>query len=242
EGAPFNGFTSEETWGVTFGGPVVKDRLFFFANYEKFTQAAPGHDLSTTALGGPAPVIDMDDIARAQEIAQGYGFNAGGLGSSADTNLEEYALRLDWNINDNHRASLRYSKLVQDKLRIQGMGSSSVSLSSYWYTHEKSVESYVAQLFSDWTDTFSTEFKASFRDYQALRVTDSTAPSIRIFFGGDEAAPSGDSIYLGTELNTHGNELLTETWDFYGAGTLTLGDHDLKFGASYSDNDIYNYY
>src|SRR5690606_18962172 len=140
------------------------------------------------------------------------------------------------------RASLRYSNLVQDKLRIQGMGSSSVSLSSYWYTHEKSVESYVAQLFSDWTDTFSTEFKASFRDYQALRVTDSTAPSIRIFFGGDEAAPSGDSIYLGTELNTHGNELLTETWDFYGAGTLTLGDHDLKFGASYSDNDIYNYY
>ncbi|MDH7454163.1 TonB-dependent receptor [Luteimonas composti] len=242
DGVPFNGFTSEETWGATFGGPLIKDRLFFFANYEKFKQAAPGHDLSTTALGRPQPVIDMGDIERAQQIAEGYGFNAGGLGSNADTNLEEYALKLDWNINDNHRASLRYSKLVQDKLRIQGMGSSSVSLSSYWYTHEKSVESYVGQLFSDWTDTFSTEFKLSFRDYKALRVTDSTAPSIRIFFEGNEAAPTGDSIYLGTELNTHGNELMTETWDFYGAGTLTLGDHDLKFGVSYSDNDIYNYY
>ena len=86
------------------------------------------------------------------------------MASNGDTDLEEYALKLDWNINDNHRASLRYSKLEQDKLRIQGMTSSSVSLSSYWYTHEKTVESYVAQVFSDWTDNFSTEFKASYRD------------------------------------------------------------------------------
>lgn len=242
EGQPFRGFTEEQTYGFTLGGPIVKDKLFFFANYEKFDQKAPGVDLSTTALGRATPVIDMDDIARAQQIAQDYGINAGGLASNADTDLEEYALKVDWNINDNHRASLRYSKLEQNKLRIQGMGTSSVSLSSYWYTHQKTVESYVAQVFSDWSENFSTEFKASYRDYSAVRVTDSTAPSIRIFFGGSEAAPSGDSIYLGTEANTHGNTLLTETWDYYAAGTWTLGDHDLKFGANYSDNDIYNYF
>src|SRR5690606_27544262 len=118
-----------------------------------------------------------------------------GLDSNANTDLEEYTLKLDWNISDSHRASLRYSKLEQNKLRVQGMSSSGVSLSSYWYTHQKSVESYVGQLFSDWTDTFSTEFKVSYRDYSALRVTDSTAPSIRIYFGGTEANPSGDSLY-----------------------------------------------
>jgi outer membrane receptor protein involved in Fe transport len=242
EGNPFNGFTSEETYGMTFGGPLIRDRLFFFANYEKFKQSAPGHDLSTTALGRDNPMIDMGDITRAQQIAESFGINAGGLESDGNTELEEYALKIDWNINDNHRASLRYSNLEQNKLRIQGMGSSTVSLSSYWYDHQKTVESSVLQLFSDWTDTFSTEFKASYRDYQALRVTDSTAPSIRIYFDGTETAPTGDSLYLGTEANTHGNALITKTWDFYGAGTLTLGDHDLKFGFSYSDNDIYNYY
>jgi outer membrane receptor protein involved in Fe transport len=248
EGQPFNGFTDEKTYGVTFGGPLVKDKLFFFANYEKFEQAAPGFDLASSALDFSAPIdptdaiIDTGDIGRAQQIANGYGINAGGLASDGNTDLEEYALKLDWNINDNHRASLRYSKLEQNKLRIQGMGSSSASLSSYWYTHQKTVESYVAQVFSDWTENFSTEFKASYRDYSAVRVTDSTAPSIRIFFDGSETQPTGDSLYLGTEANTHGNTLLTETWDYYAAGTFTLGDHDLKFGVNYSDNDIYNYY
>ncbi len=241
-GAKFAGFDDETTYGFTFGGPLVKDKLFFFANYEKFEQKAPGTDLTTTALGKPGHVITDADVARAQSIANGYGINAGGLESNANTDLEEYALKLDWNINDNHRASLRYSKLEQNKLRVQGMNSSSVSLSSYWYTHQKSVESYVGQLFSDWTENFSTEFKVSYRDYAALRVTDSTAPSIRVYFGGTEASPSGDSLFLGTEANTHGNALMTETWDVYGSGTLNLADHELKFGVNYSDNQIYNYY
>ncbi len=241
-GQKFAGFDSESTYGFTLGGPIVKDKLFFFANYEKFEQKAPGTDLSTTALGKTGHVIQDADIQRAQSIAQGFGINAGGLSSNANTDLEEYALKLDWNINDNHRASLRYSKLEQNKLRVQGMSSSGVSLSSYWYTHQKSVESWVGQVFSDWTENFSTEFKVSYRDYSALRVTDSTAPSIRIYFGGTEASPSGDSIYLGTEANTQGNSLITKTWDYYGSGALTMGDHNLKFGVNYSDNQVYNYY
>ncbi|WP_368561887.1 carboxypeptidase regulatory-like domain-containing protein [Pseudoxanthomonas sp. UTMC 1351] len=247
-GAAFNGFTKEETYGVTFGGPLVKDKLFFFANYEKFKQAAPGANIAGSALdlgaaANPADeVIDMGDITRAQEIANGYGFNAGGLESSGDTDLEEYALKIDWNINDNHRASLRYSNLEQSKLRVNGVNSSQISLSSYWYQHVKSVESYVGQLFSDWTDNFSTEFKVSYRDYSAVRETPTNAPSVRVYFEGAQDDLSGDSLWLGTEVNSHQNELYTETWNAFGSGTLTFGDHDIKFGADYSTNDIYNIY
>jgi hypothetical protein len=239
-GDKFNGFTKESTYGATFGGPLVKDKLFFFANYEKFEQKAPGFDLSTTPLGKGS--ITQADVTRAQQIAQGYGIDAGSLESNGDTNLEEYALKLDWNINDAHRASFRYSKLDQSKLRINGIGSTTVSLSSYWYQHAKTVESYVGQVFSDWTENFSTEFKASYRDYSAIREIPTNAPSIAVYFGGNENAPSGDILYLGTEANSQNNILSTKTWDFYGAGTLTMGDHDLKFGAQWSDNDIYNYF
>jgi len=235
DGTPFNGFTKEKTYGMTLGGPVIKDKLFFFANYEKFEQGAPGADLASTAYGKANAVINDAYIARAQQIAQNYGIDAGSLNSNGNTDLEEYALKLDWNINDQHRASLRYSKLDQSKLRINGMASSSVSLSSYWYQHDKSIESYVGQLFSDWTDNFSTEFKASYRDYSAIRNTPTTAPSIQIQQGTD-------SLYLGTELSSQNNILTTKTWNYYGAGTWTLGDHDLKFGVDYSTNEIYNYF
>ena len=242
DGTPFNGFEKEETYGATFGGPILKDKLFFFANYEKYKQAAPGADIAGSALGKANAIIDMDDITRAQQISQGYGFDAGTLDSSGDTDLEEYAVKLDWNISDNHRASLRYSNLEQSKLRVNGVNSTQISLSSYWYQHVKSVESYVGQLFSDWSDTFSTEFKVSYRDYSAERQTPTTAPSVRIYFGGTEASPSGDSLFVGTEVNSHQNALYTETWNAFGAGSLALGDHELKFGFDYSDNSIYNIY
>ncbi len=242
EGQPFNGFTKEETYGMTVGGPIVKDKLFFFANYEKFKQAAPGADLSGTALGKANPQFTLADVTRAQQIAEGYGIAAGGLESNGDTEMEEYALKLDWNISDDHRANIRYSKIDQSKLRINGMTTSSASLSSYWYQHDKVNESYVAQLFSDWTPNFSTELKASYREYSAIRNVSTDAPSIRIFFGGTEASPSGDSLYLGTEVNSQNNILETKAWNYYAAGTWTLGDHDVKFGASYDTNDIYNYF
>ena len=47
-GVEFAGFDSEETYGMTFGGPLLRDRLFFFANYEKFTRNAPGTSLANT--------------------------------------------------------------------------------------------------------------------------------------------------------------------------------------------------
>jgi hypothetical protein len=54
--------------------------------------------------------------------------------------------------------------------------------------------------------------------------------------------PEGDSLFLGTETNSQNNVLETKAWNYYAAGTLTLGDHDLKFGGSYDTNDVYNYF
>ncbi|MFT3806024.1 TonB-dependent receptor [Arenimonas sp.] len=247
-GLPFDEFEKDTTWGFTFGGPLVKDTLFFFVNYEKLKTTeigtAGGKGLGTNPLvaGGD---FDADDVQQAIDIAKNvWGIDAGGL-VGGDTELEEYALKLDWNINDNHRASLRYSKLEQTRVRPEASTASALSLSSNWYNHEKTVESYVAQLFSDWSENFSTEFKVSFRDYDAIRVNPTTAPTIQIYFddGNNSNAPSaGDFIRMGTERSSMGNTLLTETWNYFGSGTWHLGDHDLKFGAEYSDNDIYNYF
>lgn len=238
-GAEFHGFDKEQTYGFTLGGPIAKDRLFFFVNYEKYEQFTPG-----TSFDWKNYDFTQADLARAQQIAKDvWKFDAGETSiANSNTVLEEYAAKFDWNISDNHRASFRYSKLEQSKVRPEGSSASTLALSTSWFIHEKNVESYVAQLFSDWTANFSTEFKASYRDYSAVRNTPTTLPQITIYFGGTQAAPSGDAIRMGTERSSMNNVLQTETWNYYGAGTWTLGDHDVKFGAEYSENDIYNFF
>jgi len=235
QGEEFNGFDEEETYGFTLGGPIMKDKLFFFANYEQFTRAAPGTSLAGTPYGRGE--ITDDDIARVQAAAQGYGFDAGGLipPASSETDIEEYALKLDWNINENHRAALRYSKLEQVVPKLPGIGNSSIALSSYWYDQNKTFESLVGEIFSNWTDDFSTEFKVSRRDYTSEAATNGSLPSISIDVGEQ-------SINLGTERNRHANLVETEQLNLFGAATWYVGDHAFKFGFDHEDNDILNFY
>ena len=248
-GLPFDEFDKDTTFGVTLGGPILKDKLFFFANYEKQKitdiATAGGKNLAVNPLTVSGSDFTAADLSAVQQIAKDvWGIDAGGL-TGGDTELEEYALKLDWNINDNHRASLRYSKLDQTRVRPEASTASTLSLSSNWYNHAKSVESYVAQVFSDWTEDFSTEFKASYRDYSAVRVNPTTAPTVTIYFDDGIAGnnPSlGDAIRLGTERSSMGNALYTKTWNYLASATWTRGDHDIKFGAEYSDSEIYNYF
>lgn len=245
-GADFTEFTKEETYGGTFSGPLIEDRLFFFANYEKYTRGKPSPDLTNTPLlrangqFGPTQLAEVQRIAR--EV---WGFEPGETTGNGDTELEERALKLDWNISENHRANLRYSRLDQTRVRPEGSNANAIALSSNWYDHEKDVESIVGQVFSDWSSSFSTEFKVSYRDYSANRVNPTTAPTIQVFFDDGVAnnnPSAGQFIRLGTERSSMGNSLSTKTWDYFGSALWTLEDHDLKFGFQYSDNDIYNYF
>ncbi|HVK50977.1 MAG TPA: TonB-dependent receptor [Pseudoxanthomonas sp.] len=239
-GAPFDGFEKEQSYGATFGGPILKDKLFFFANYEKQEWKSPGASLSDSAVGTGA--ITMDQVNEAVDIARStWGYDAGGVGDTdGSTELEEYALKIDWNINENHRASLRYSKVDQSQLRTPSTGGTIINLSSTYYQQQKTIENYVAQVFSDWSDTFSTEFKASYRDYASTRIAPNTLANVKIYFGGDEGSPSGANIQIGQDVSTPMNAVATETWTGYGAGIWNLGDHELKFGVDYGDNDVYN--
>ncbi|WP_313459821.1 carboxypeptidase regulatory-like domain-containing protein [Stenotrophomonas sp.] len=238
DGVRFNGFDDEKTYGMTLGGPIVKDKLFFFANYEKFERSAPGVSVTDSPYGKGS--ITDADIARAQQIATGYGFDAGSLNPPANnTEIEEYALKIDWNISDNHRAAIRYNKMEQNVVRFPQISSSAVSLSTFWYQQPKTYESWMGELFSDWSENFSTEFKVGYKDYSAVRATASSLPQIQVQGFG---ASGTDSLYFGTEQNSHVNVVESKELSAFGAATWYVGDHTVKFGFDYSDNDLMNYY
>ena len=234
-GSFFSPPKGEQTYGLTLGGPIVKDRLFFFVSYENFERT----------LGAPSNLptgITDAQISEVQQISRDvHGFDAGAfaLPSELTFEVEDVLARIDWNITDNQRAYFRYNKSEQSEPFLRNIGARSLSLSSFWQVNNKEYESAVGQLFSDWTDNFSTEFKLGRSKSSSLWQLNSERPQIEICLSPTSCSGS-DAIFIGAERFRHVNVLETETTTAYGAGTLFVGDHEIKFGAEYQANDIYN--
>lgn len=231
-GVVFNRFDDEKTYGATFGGPFAKDRAFFFLNYEKTTLGGIGPDLASGPLGDGR--ITLADVEEVRNIAIAQGFNPGDLGSDApETEIESVLGRFDWNISDSQRLAFRFSRTEQTEAILPGFGSSFFSLSSYWYDQEKTIDNYVVELFSDWSETFSTEARVSLRKYESVPRVFDRQPQVQVDFGSA-------NFRFGTEQFRHANVLETDTLNAFLAGNLFLGEHEVKVGADYESNDIYN--
>ena len=241
----------EDTKGFTLGGPILKDKLFFFASYEELSSSRTSPDFGPLGSSRTNVGITQSAIDSAIAIAKDtWKFDAGTatVPSGLALSVKDTLLKLDWNINDNHRANLRYTRTEQSEPLLVGFNATGLSLSSYWYTQAKELESVVGQWFADWTPNFSTEAKVSKRDYASrpTPVNGVALPQVTLAFTG--ALPAGTTgvttgtrnLLLGTERSRHFNVLQTETVDAYFGGTWTLGAHELKFGLDRSDNDVYN--
>ena len=240
----------EDTLGFTLGGPIIKDKLFFFVNYEELKSSRTSPDFGPIGSANTNVGISQSAIDQAIAIARTtWGFDAGAstVPQGLQVAVKDTTLKLDWNINDAHRASVRYNKTEQTEPQIAGFSATGVSLSSWWYTEAKVIESVVGQWFADWTPNLSTELKISKRDYDSVPtpVNGTKLPAVGLRFNGPTGA--GESfnannrfLNLGTEVSRQFNVLGTKTTDIYAGATWTLGKHELKFGLDYADNDVYN--
>ncbi|MDQ2988954.1 MAG: TonB-dependent receptor [Pseudomonadota bacterium] len=242
----------EKTKGFTLGGPLVKDKLFFFINAEDQTssRASPTFgplgsvNLTNTAIT-PSSIASLQNIAKTK-----YGFDAGSsdVPTGYALKVSDRLAKLDWNISDDHRASLRYQKTDQAEPQFSGYSASGIALQSYLWTEQKAFESTVAQWFGDWTPTFSTELRVSTDRSLKHNANNAFLPSMALSFGGPLPAgtPAGVPnsgnrfINFGTEASRQLNELSTKSNDVYFAGNWTLDAHEVKFGGDFNKTDVYN--
>ena len=106
---------SKTTYGFTLGGPIIKNKLFFFVNYEK--EKTPGEVIKyraredgEDAKGMVSRTLKSDMEKVYNHLKDKYGYDAGSYTNfPADEENTKLLARIDWNITDRHRLSLRYN-------------------------------------------------------------------------------------------------------------------------------------
>lgn len=220
----------EETVGFTLGGPIVKDKLFFFANYEKFETTVPANAQPLSAIPGVTQ-NDIDEVTRI--LNQEYGFDPG-LFATTDTDEDEKRLlKLDWFINDDHRAVATYQYAKTDVLFDDFP--TSAALNSNRYNINQEMNAYSVHLYSNWTDRLSTEIKFGVKDVERRdRSVDGSTNEFVIRTAG------GGDILAGGDRFRHSNELDNKSDLFRVKADYVVGDHVLTAGWDRESKSVRN--
>jgi hypothetical protein len=233
----FNGFNDELTYGMTLGGPIIQDRLFFFISAEKFEAKNPAPVLNRAIRGGQqVDIFSAAQITQIRDAATRYGWQLGASSIDGISNTDtKYIAKVDWNINDDHRVSVRWNSTKGNTLEVRDNGATSLSFSDHWFTRIQDFRSLVVNEYSDWSDTFSTEFSMSRSNYKALVPLVSLTPEVTVTDSADS-----DRFLFGGERFRHANRLLVNTTTGFFAGNLFLGDHAVKAGLDFKRVDVFN--
>ncbi|MDH3621845.1 MAG: TonB-dependent receptor [Gammaproteobacteria bacterium] len=221
---------SEDTYGFTLGGPIIKDKLFFFANYEKFETTRPSNSQTIDRIAG----VEQEDVDRARSILiNEYGFDPGPFATSDKDEDEKILLKLDLNINEDHRAVATYQVADGDVL-FDDFPEVAVLQSNRYNINEK-LEAFSAHVFSNWSDTFSTEVKIGFKNVENRQISvDTVNPDFTI------TAPDGGTIAAGGDRFRHANELDNDSQQIRIKADWQLGDHHVTGGFEREEYDVRN--
>ncbi len=245
------GSYTEKRYGFTVGAPLIKDKLFIFAAYEKL-EGANTFDRGALGSGAVNEVnITQEQVAQIQAISQEmYGFDAGTVPLSMPNEDEKLLVKLDWNINEAHRFAFTYNYNDGNNYAESDGDVNEFEFSSHLYERGAELESFIGVLYSDWTDKFSTEIRLSRSKLDNLQRSMYASPvaggadfgEIKIDLANDPDDDSDDlTVYLGSDDSRHANDL-----DWTGTSMMFRGHyyfdngHTLTFGYENDKLEIYN--
>lgn len=226
-----NGNYTEKRYGVNVGFPLINDTLFFFGSYEK----VEGVQLyNYDALGR----ITQSEVDQVTEIAQRvYNYDVGGMPGSAPVEDEKILVKLDWNINEDHRATFLYNWNDGFSLSQSDTGSSRLSLSNHFYERGAELTNMVVSVYSDWNADFSTEVRIG--KSELINRQNSLDAASGFAEASINTAGSG-TIYIGPDDSRQSNSLNYDTDTFKFAATYYMGDHKITGGIEYEKLDVFN--
>ncbi len=240
------------TYGFTLGGPIVKNKLFFFVNYEysKIPTVVNRWRASQDGKRDPDAYIsrtlasDMEMVSN--YLKENYNYDTGSYTDfPADESNQKILARLDWNIADNHHLAVRYNYTLNKAWNSPNASSSdcetrtvdarmsqySMSFANSMYSMDNIVHSVSLDLNSRINDNLSNQLLATFSKLDDVRGTNSSVfPFVDILDGTDDIRPY---MSFGYELFTYNNAVHNTVANVRDDITYYVGTHKITAGASY---------
>lgn len=237
-------------WGATFGGPIIKDRLWFYGAYEQVKDG--GVTIDTGPLGaGYANELQFLTLAQADAIAQTfqsvYGRDVLGLARNLPDESRRIFGRVDWQIADGHRAELSYARLRELRQDPDdAFGFNDFSFLDNFENEGTQSENYSARLFSQWSDNFSTEVRVSRLDVDDIQgpvgggEAQDADPKVRIVIDNITNGAAVGDLISGPGFSRSANDLQTQLDQLKFKANYVAGRHTFTAGIEVDQFDVFN--
>lgn len=256
---------SSKIIGARLGAPIVKNKLFFFGSFEYENALTSGNNwlANRPGLSGENVTrVSASDLETVSSFLKNeYGYDPGAYenyaNNYANKNLKAL-VRLDWNINDRNKFTIRYNQMTgtsdQGTNASSGpnprsgparISSESIAFENANYAFSNTVRSLTAELNSNFSNRLSNQFLAT---YSHIRDTRSTPgdlfPFVDIWDGDLQPDGKAKSNYMsfGTELFSYNNDVINNNFTITDNLTYLAGRHTLTGGISFQSMSYANSY
>jgi outer membrane receptor protein involved in Fe transport len=236
--------------GFSIGGPIIKDKLFFFANYEIDKRSDLGSSFIANNGDGvtgvnESRVLESDLISVYNALTNlkdasgnNFGYNPGAYqGFIHNSNSNKGIIKIDWNINDNNKLAVIYNFLDASKdkpahptaLGFRGPSASILQFQNAGYQINNELSSFLVELNSKINEEISNKLQAGYTAFNDYRNPFSTpAPIINIKDGA-----GANYIIAGHEPFSINNTLDQKVFQITDNLSYVVGNHSFTFGGSF---------
>lgn len=228
--------------GFSIGGPIIKNKLFFFTNFEIDERSDLGSNFIANNGDGVTGVNESrvleTDLVNVSNALSSLGYETGAYqGFSHNSNSRKGIVKLDWNIDDNNKLAVIYNFLDASKdkpahpsaLGFRGPNASTLQFQNSGYQINNKLSSFLVELNSKINEKVSNKLQAGYTHFDDFRNPfSSPAPVINIQDGA-----GSNYIIAGHEPFSINNTLDQKVFQITDNLNYTIGNHSFTFGVSF---------
>ncbi|MCQ2130396.1 MAG: carboxypeptidase regulatory-like domain-containing protein [Bacteroidales bacterium] len=245
----------QTTYGFTLGGPIIKNKLFFFVNAE-YVQTPTVANRWRGSANGVADANNyisrttLADLEKVSDFAKSkYGYDTGSWTDfpANESNMKVLA-RIDWNISDMHKLAVRYNYTLNNswsapngtsmdggtRMPSYRTSKNAMSYANSMYSMQNIVNTISVDLNSRLSDNLSNQLLFTYSKLDDIRGTNSDEFPFIDILDGDLTGGAGNDNYiaLGYELFTWNNGVHNTIANIKDDLTWFNGNHKVTGGAN----------